>query len=92
MFDIGGGELLLIVLVVLILFGPKKIPEVAQLIGRGVQKARRAQEEFIEQVRTINSTLDSELKPIADEAKQVGGTIARLASPQQDSASPDQQH
>ncbi len=78
MFDIGGGELLLILLVVLILFGPKKIPEVAQLIGKGVQKVRRAQEEIVEQVRQINTTVAEQVQPIAHEANHVRETIARL--------------
>ncbi|GBD05080.1 Sec-independent protein translocase protein TatA [bacterium HR20] len=78
MFDIGGGELLLILLVVLILFGPKKIPEVAQLIGKGVQKVRRAQEEIVEQVRQINTTVAEQVQPIAHEASHLSETIARL--------------
>jgi len=28
MFDIGGGELIVIILAVILLFGPKKIPEI----------------------------------------------------------------
>jgi sec-independent protein translocase protein TatA len=78
MFDIGGGELLLILLVVLILFGPKRIPEVAQMIGKGVQKVRRAQEELVEQVRQINTTVAEQVQPLAREAEQLGQTLARL--------------
>jgi sec-independent protein translocase protein TatA len=50
MFDLGGGELLLIVLAVLVLFGPKKLPELAQSLGRGMREFRRAQREFAEQI------------------------------------------
>jgi len=77
MFDIGGGELLLILLVVLLLFGPRKLPEVAQLIGKGVQKVRRAQEDLVEQVRQINSTVAEQVEPIIREATQLNETIAR---------------
>lgn len=83
MFDIGGGELLLILLVVLLLFGPKKIPEVAQLIGKGVQKVRRAQEEIVEQVRQINTTVAEQVQPLAHEASHLRETIARLPEPTQ---------
>lgn len=89
MFDIGGGELLLILLVVLILFGPKKIPEVAQLIGKGVQKVRRAQEELVEQVRQINTAVAEEVRPISDQTRQLSETLARLPTlAADDSASP----
>lgn len=50
MFDLGGGELLLIVLAVLVLFGPKKLPELAQSLGRGMREFKRAQREFTEQI------------------------------------------
>jgi len=40
--NIGMGELLIILLVVLIFFGPKKIPEMAQGIGKGMREFKKA--------------------------------------------------
>lgn len=57
MFDIGGGELLLILIVVLVAFGPKKLPELAQSLGRGIREFKRAQRDFTEQ---INSAIEQE--------------------------------
>lgn len=57
MFDIGGGELLLILIVVLVAFGPKKLPELAQSLGRGIREFKRAQRDFTEQ---INSAIELE--------------------------------
>jgi len=57
MFDIGGGELLLILIVVLVAFGPKKLPELAQSLGRGIKEFKRAQRDFTEQ---INSAIELE--------------------------------
>ena len=46
MFDnIGFGELLLIVAVILIFFGPKKIPEFARSLGKGIAEFKRAMRE-----------------------------------------------
>ena len=42
MFGIGGGELLFIVLVVLMLFGSDKVPEIARTVGRGMQQLKNA--------------------------------------------------
>jgi sec-independent protein translocase protein TatA len=39
---IGAQELLLILLVVLLLFGAKKIPELAQGLGKGIREFRKA--------------------------------------------------
>lgn len=58
MFDIGGGELLLIVFVVLLLFGPKKIPEIARTLGKGMSHLRRAQAEFQRSINEVSSDVD----------------------------------
>jgi len=57
MFDIGGGELMLILIVVLIAFGPKKLPELAQSLGRGIREFKRAQRDFTDQ---INNAIELE--------------------------------
>ena len=41
-FGIGAGELLLILVVVLIIFGPGKIPEIARGLGKTVHAFRKA--------------------------------------------------
>lgn len=61
MFDVGGPELLVIVLGVLLLFGPKKIPEIAQMFGKGLQKIRAAQSQFREQINEIQEDLNGDL-------------------------------
>ncbi len=42
---IGAQELLLILLVILLLFGAKKIPEIAQGLGKGMREFRKAMKE-----------------------------------------------
>jgi len=40
--NIGGWEIILIVLAILILFGAKKIPELAQGVGKGMKEFKKA--------------------------------------------------
>lgn len=40
--NIGGSELLLILFVVFIFFGPKKLPELGKSIGKGMREFRSA--------------------------------------------------
>ncbi|KPK74314.1 MAG: preprotein translocase subunit TatA [candidate division Zixibacteria bacterium SM23_73] len=42
---IGAQELILIFLVILLLFGAKKIPEIAQGLGKGMKEFRKAMKE-----------------------------------------------
>lgn len=58
MFDIGGGELLLIIFVVLMLFGPKKIPEIARSLGKGMSYLRRAQTELQRNINAVSADIE----------------------------------
>ncbi len=62
MFDIGGGEIFLIVIVVLLLFGPKKIPEVAKTISNGMNKLKNAQQEFSKEITNIKDEMNDSIK------------------------------
>jgi sec-independent protein translocase protein TatA len=52
----GGTELLVILLIVLILFGAKRIPEIAQGLGRGIK-------EFKKSVKDVQSEIESDSTP-----------------------------
>jgi len=41
-FDMGMGEILLVIVVALIIWGPNKIPEIARTVGRAVGMLRKA--------------------------------------------------
>jgi len=47
---VGGPEVLVIAVVVLILFGPKRLPEIARTIGKTLAQLRRSADEFKDQV------------------------------------------
>lgn len=76
MFDIGGPELLLIILGIIVLFGPKKIPEAARIIGKGIQKVRDAQSQFKEQIDEIQNEIKSVNLP--DEDKHANPPINEI--------------
>ncbi len=42
----GSGEIVVIFILVLLLFGPDKLPELARTIGRGIRELRKATNEF----------------------------------------------
>ena len=47
MFGIGGWELVLIVLIVLLLFGAKRLPEIARAMGKSINEFKKAKDELI---------------------------------------------
>lgn len=61
---IGWQEILVILLVVLVLFGAKRIPEIARGLGRGITDFRRAVKEGTDEIKKIGDEDDD--KPKSD--------------------------
>ncbi len=65
MFGLGGQELLLILFVVLLFFGPSKLPELARGLGKGMREFKKAQadleNEFNKAVDTVASKDEEEI-------------------------------
>jgi len=50
-FNIGPGELILVLVIVLIIFGPGKLPDIGSAIGKGVREFRKASTDLEESIR-----------------------------------------
>lgn len=48
MFGMGGQEVIVILIIALIVFGPKKLPEVGRALGEGLRELRRASRSLTE--------------------------------------------
>lgn len=46
MFGLSWGEIILIMIVALIFIGPKKLPDLAKMIGKGLREFRKATSEI----------------------------------------------
>ncbi len=65
---IGFQELLLIFLVVLILFGARRIPDIAQGLGKGIREFKKAVKETQDEIGNIKSTEPSKPDQIENES------------------------
>ena len=52
LFNLGGGEIILILALVLILFGAKKLPELAKGLGTGIKEFKKATRDVSEEIHT----------------------------------------
>ncbi len=74
MFDLGFQELIIIFVVALLVFGPKKLPEIGRSLGRGIAELKKAmhgiQSSIQEEEKLIKKDLpdikESIEKPLAD--------------------------
>lgn len=60
MFGLGTPEIILIVIVILVLFGAKKIPELMQGLGKGVKEFKKATTDI---EKDINTAAKDDPKP-----------------------------
>jgi sec-independent protein translocase protein TatA len=58
---IGPMELILILVIALVIFGPKKLPEIGKALGEAFKAFKKTQEDVTKEVSTITS--DSPAKP-----------------------------
>jgi TatA/E family protein of Tat protein translocase len=79
--SIGVPELILIFVVALLLFGPRKLPEIGRSLGKALGEFRRASND-------LKRTIEEEVA--ADELKGIGRDIREAAAPAaQPSAAPE---
>src|SRR5271163_2243675 len=50
-FNLGGGEIILVLAGVLLLFGGKKLPELAKGLGQGIKEFKKASGNASEEIR-----------------------------------------
>jgi sec-independent protein translocase protein TatA len=80
MGPIGVQEMMLIFVVALVLFGPKKMPELGRLLGKGLTEFRRAKNE-------LKSTFETHLRELEREAN-VDAALKTSTSPYPSPTSP----
>ena len=49
---LGWGELLILLIIVLIIFGPRKLPEVAEAFGKSIRSFKKAARDVQDEVKT----------------------------------------
>ena len=73
MGQLGFPELILIFVVALLVFGPKKLPELGKSLGKGLREFKRATED-------LKSNWEDQIKDAESSIKEVKDTVAETAS------------
>lgn len=61
---IGGPEIVIIILVVVMLFGSKKIPEIARGLGKGMRELKDASNEIKKEIRSSANSIKEEVQNV----------------------------
>jgi sec-independent protein translocase protein TatA len=71
--NLGGPDLIIILLIVLVLFGAKKLPELAKGMGQAVKEFQKAKDEFSDELNNAGKTA----APRPD-VRQAESTVPRI--------------
>ena len=78
-FDsVGVGEWLILLAVVLVVVGPKRLPATARTIGRHYAKFRRAADSFKRQLLEMDSEMNRAIEDAAREVETAANDIVEL--------------
>ncbi len=69
MFGIGTTEILIVLVIALLLLGPKEIPKIARTIGRGMRELERAKDELKESIELEAEKDEADSKKSAQKEK-----------------------
>ena len=64
LFNLGGGEIILILALVLILFGAKKLPELAKGLGTGIKEFKKATRDVTDEIHSAMEETPPPPKPL----------------------------
>ncbi|HON38316.1 MAG: twin-arginine translocase TatA/TatE family subunit [Desulfomonilia bacterium] len=81
MFGISGQELILILLVALIVLGPKKLPEMAKTIGKALGEFQRATDDFKREIDISSREKSARPEPEPAPKKDVREPASEEAKP-----------
>ena len=75
--NLAGPDLIVILLIVLVLFGAKKLPELARGMGQAVKEFQKAKDEFNDELHKAGKSNTQIAKP---DVKPAESTVARTNS------------
>ena len=69
--NLGGPDLIIILLIILVLFGAKKLPELAKGMGSAIKEFQKAKDEFSDELHTASKT----------DVRTPASTVPRIENP-----------
>ena len=81
--NLAGPDLIVILLIILVLFGAKKLPELARGMGQAVKEFQKAKDEFNSELHKAGK---SETETAKSDVKPAEATVARSESQPSNSA------
>jgi sec-independent protein translocase protein TatA len=79
-FGLGGWEVVLILAAILLLFGAKKLPELAKGLGTGIKEFKKATKEVTDEVQKAADETPAQ-KSVTNSQSQPAQTVSQSPNP-----------
>lgn len=83
-FFISGAELVFVFLVILLVFGADRVPDIARTLGKGMRQVRHATQDIKEEIQKSvkdkgidTEEIQNQIREIKDEVEDTAGSIKR---------------
>jgi sec-independent protein translocase protein TatA len=63
-FGLGGGEIAIVLVLVLLIFGPSQLPNLARGLGQAMKEFRKAQREIKDEIQRDDTPKPPDNKPV----------------------------
>jgi TatA/E family protein of Tat protein translocase len=83
-FGIGPMELIVILLLLMMFFGPDRLPEMGAKLGKAVRSMRRATRDFSEELQQARDAIEKPAAAITAPVQQIAEPIQEVMQPFQD--------
>ncbi len=87
--SLGPAEILVILVIALLVFGPNKMPEIAKQVGKGFREFRRVQQHLKSELRDVVSEFDSPSSTAAVDQQAVPMLPPKDATPTEGVPTPE---
>ena len=84
---IGGPEIFVVILIVVLFFGADKIPEIARGLGKGIRQAKEATNDIKKEIRDsskvqspqkeLSNNIEQEISDVKSQLDEVEGAVKR---------------
>ena len=78
LLGISGGEIVVVALVFLLLFGSKKIPEMAKTVGKGLRDFKKAADDIKREITEATPDIEKSIKDLEKDVKKTSEGLKRL--------------
>lgn len=89
MFGIGMPELMVIMVVALVVLGPKRLPEIARALGKGLAEFRRATSDVTDELHKAQRAIEEEARAAEAATRRAAATKKTAAATAPEATAPE---